>query len=375
MNQHDIEELLQQYGEDQRQQQHAAGHVRHLAQRQARRRTALACVAVMAAIVGTMLHRWQALPEPVGILIAEQPADIDTKDNTLPPSIAPEVSPTVSATPRNAKLQPIAIQSDHSDYYSDNFDYSDHSDFSDYSDHSDYSNPPSIAPPTPIQLEPLQPAQPPQSTPKPSRLHLIVSLGVSTMSNVSFGMGKETGLNSLDAPNYTSITPTQNLSANVGVAYTIAYNNHRHLDVGVTLSGYAEQCNLHIHEAGYTYVNGIDGFGVSSYENNGTTAIPNNTDLHYTFNTLSLYAGVPLTLNLHPRGSDRMGWQLSLTPAHSLIPVGKLGNMPTLNPWRLTMGIGIAIPESVIRHINLTANLLPTYTSQSLYEFGIEIGL
>ena len=177
--------------------------------------------------------------------------------------------------------------------------------------------------------------------------------------------------------NYTSITPTQNLSANLGVAYTVASNSRHHFDVGVSLSGYTGQCDLHIHEAGYTYANCIDGnsYWMSSYSLDDPTIIPSNTDFHYTFNTFSLYAGIPLTLNLHPHGTDHMGWQLSLTPAHSLTTSHHLGNITTFNPWKLTLGIGMALPYQAVRHITLTANILPIYTSQSLHEFGIEIGL
>jgi hypothetical protein len=37
--------------------------------------------------------------------------------------------------------------------------------------------------------------------------------------------------------------------------------------------------------------------------------------------------------------------------------------------------MGVALPNSIIRHIGITANLLPLYTHQSLHEFGIEIGI
>ena len=89
MKPNDIEELLQQYGADQRQQQQATDHVRHLAHRQAQRRTAAACVAVLVAIVGVVTHRWQQLPEPIGTLVAEQPTIITPHTPTMPPSIEP----------------------------------------------------------------------------------------------------------------------------------------------------------------------------------------------------------------------------------------------------------------------------------------------
>jgi hypothetical protein len=49
-------------------------------------------------------------------------------------------------------------------------------------------------------------------------------------------------------------------------------------------------------------------------------------------------------------------------------------NKSVLNPWRLTMGLGLALPRGFIRRLSLTANLLSLYTSSSLHEIGIEIG-
>ena len=211
-------------------------------------------------------------------------------------------------------------------------------------------------------------------------MHFTASIGASTAANAPLGVYDNLlGIGGISlATNYPTITPTQNLSANVGVAYTVASNHRSHFDVGVALSGYTGQCDIQIHEFGYTYANAIESSGQwTQYGSDGLTPIPNSTTEHYTYNTFSLYASIPLTLNLHPRGTDRMGWQLSLTPAHSLATTRPLGNHASnyLNPWKLTVGIGIAIPNSVIRRISLTANMLPLYTSHSLHEFGIEIGI
>lgn len=383
MKPNDIEELLQQYGADQRQQQQAADHVRHLAHRQAQRRTAAACVAVLVAIVGVVMHRWQQLPEPTGMLVAEQSQNIIPHTATMPPSIEPttvttaNVTTEVKASPRCLVAQPQATQT---------------AELPDYSEIPDYSNPPSTdspAPSTPTHsITPtnhitsiISPTSPQQKTPKASRLHFTASIGASTAANTYLGMYDINidHLNSISPnANNSTITPTQNLSANVGVAYTVASNHRSHFDVGVALSGYTGQCDIQIHEFGYTYANAIESSGQWTQNgSDGLTPIPNSTTEHYTYNTFSLYAGIPLTLNLHPRGTDRMGWQLSLTPAHSLATTRPLGNHASnyLNPWKLTVGIGIAIPNSVIRRISLTANMLPLYTSHSLHEFGIEIGI
>ena len=184
-----------------------------------------------------------------------------------------------------------------------------------------------------------------------------------------------TGLNS--TTNNISITPTNAYSANVGVAYTVASYSRSHLDVGISLSGYSQQGNLHIHDEQHLYVSAMESNSFSAHDEHGMTTIPNNTDEYYTFNTLSLYASVPLSLSLHPRGYNKAGWQLSLTPAHNLVATRHAGHFSAtaLNPWKLTVGVGVALPNSVIRHISLTANLLPLYTSASLHEFGIEFGI
>ena len=390
MKPYDIEELLQQYGADQRQQQQAADHVRHLAHRQAQRRTAAACAAVLVAIVGVVMHRWLKMPEPSGSLVAEQPTIITPHTPAMPPSIEPiaTLHPTYTQQ-RKSEWSEKSEKSEKSEYS----EKSEKSDFSDYSDPSDFSDPSDpFDQSSPHPIEPSRPHLPKlpssnyslspdsKTTPKASRLHFTASIGASTAANTS--LGEYDNLLGIDgnslATNYPTITPTQNLSANVGVAYTVASNHRSHLDVGVALSGYTGHYDIQIHEFGYTYANSLESSGQWTQSgSDGTTPIPNSTTEHYSYNTFSLYAGIPLTLNLHPRGTDRMGWQLSLTPAHSLASTRHLGSHFSnyLNPWKLTVGIGIAIPNSVIRQISLTANLLPLYTSQSLHEFGIQIGI
>ena len=390
MKPYDIEELLQQYGADQRQQQQAADHVRHLAHRQAQRRTAVACVAVLVAIVGVVMHRWLKMPEPSGSLVAEQPTIITPHTPAMPPSIEPTATlhPTYTQQ-RKSEWSEKSEKSEKSEY-SEKSDFSDYSDPSDFSDLSDPSAPFDQTSPHPI--EPSRPHLPklpssnyslspaPETTPKASRLHFTASIGASTAANAPLGVYDNLlGIGGISlATNYPTITPTQNLSANVGVAYTVASNHRSHFDVGVALSGYTGHYDIQIHEFGYTYANAFESSGQWTQSgSDGTTPIPNSTTEHYTYNTFSLFAGVPLTLNLHPRGTDRLGWQFSLTPAHNLVTTHQIGSLSAtrLNPWKLTVGIGVALPNSFIRHISFTANLLPLYTSQSLHEFGIELGI
>lgn len=393
MKPNDIEELLQQYGADQRQQQQAADHVRHLAHRQAQRRTAVVCVAVLVAIVGVVTHRWQQLPEPIGTLVAEQPTIITPHTPTMSPSIEPTTTPHPTYTQQRKSERSEWSETSEKSEYSEKSEKSDFSDSSDPSDFSDLSDP--SAPLDQTSPHPIEPSRPhlselpssnyslsptPETSPKASRLHFTASIGASTAANASQGnYDNLLGIGGISlATNYPTITPTQNLSANVGVAYTVASNHRSHLDVGVSLSGYTGQHDIHIHESGYTYANAYENSGLWTQSgSNGTTPIPNSTTEHYTYNTFSLYAGVPFTFNLHPRGIDRMGWQLSLTPAHNLVATRHIGRFSTtmLNPWKLTVGIGVALPNSFIRHISFTANLLPLYTSQPLHEFGIEFGI
>ena len=388
MTQNDIEKLLQQYGEDQRQQQHAAEHVRGLARRQAHRRTALACVTVVGAIVGTMMHHWQQMPEPTGTLVAENHITVTTPSDETPlPSVAiSDAHPTHLRT-TSAKLPDMPTTATEDELIVAKPPLPTNPSCEDALTEIilPKKSEPTILPNEPeLPILPFSqdydiadlPTQPPETG---SRFHFTASVGTSTISETALAadQGNLTGLDA--TTNYTYITPTSTYSANIGVAYTLASNSRRHFDVGVTLNGYSQQSDLHIHEMEYTYVYnaGPESYWASNMATDVTTSIPNSTDIHHTFNTFSLYAGVPLTLNMHPRGNDRMGWQLSLTPSHNLAFSRRLGNgnSPFLNPWKLTIGVGIIFPNNVVRHIGLTANLLSLYSTQPIHEFGIEIGI
>ena len=48
-----------------------------------------------------------------------------------------------------------------------------------------------------------------------------------------------------------------------------------------------------------------------------------------------------------------------------------------LNPWKLSIGLGIALPKSPVRSIGLSANLLPSFTDgpyKKIHEIGLVIG-
>lgn len=104
-----------------------------------------------------------------------------------------------------------------------------------------------------------------------------------------------------------------------------------------------------------------------------SATITNTTNETINTHTLSLYAGIPLTLDILPHGQDKTGWQLSLTPARNIATTQSHGIFSP-NPWKLTLGVGIVMPRGIAHHISLTANLLPLYPHQSLHEMGVLIG-
>lgn len=204
------------------------------------------------------------------------------------------------------------------------------------------------------------------------RFHFTASVGASALPRIGVGDADNTEYilqqNSFSGASnsYTSMSPSSTLAANVGVNYAIPLGGQHGLELGIGLSGYSHQAEVTTYNIGI--VNGIDG-------TDNTTIYPAGKPEIYS--TFSLYAGLPLTFNFRPKGKD-IGWNLSLTPSHSIATSSMLGNntgnKPVLNPWRLTMGLGLALPRGFIRRLSLTANLLSLYTSSSLHEIGIEIG-
>lgn len=205
------------------------------------------------------------------------------------------------------------------------------------------------------------------------RFHFTASVGASALPKIGndnatdeiFPMSSNT-FNNSNEENFIRISPNTTLAANVGVNYSIPLGNRQGLEVGIGLSGYSYQAEATTYHIGTA--DGIDGNSIISIN---TVGEPES------YNTLSLYASMPLIFNFRPEGTD-YGWNMSITPSHSIAtsrPIGILtGNRPVLNPWRLTMGLGFAFPRGFIRRLSLTANLLSLYTSSSLHEIGIEIG-
>ena len=383
MKQNDIEDILEQYGNDKRQQQQLSAHLRHLARRQ--RHVRVGIVSAIAIIAGVLAALKLVSP-------TQQTTPILASSSTIPTAIADTTSyPTADTishpqTKRNSHPTQLSIpptgtilQETISNTLADDEQKATFEADTDISPATE----PVIQTTSPLlptkeliaeQTIPTQPIEisasnhlvPPHQE---SRLNLITSINASAMSNGNIAYAAETdGFTYANGESFTTIDPALSLSANIGAAYTVAANQTCKLDIGLSLSGHTEQgiANKYI---------AISNANNSSID--GSTTTVHSVD-EYTYNAFSLYANMPVKLNFYPSGQNKTGWSLSITPAHSIARTRQLGtdnHSPyEINPWKLTVGIGIVIPRRFIRHIGLAANLLPTYTSKSVHEIGIEIG-
>lgn len=387
----DIEQLLQQYGEDQRQQLQATETVRRMARQQGRRLTTAACVVVAMLIGGTIFFRLQPQTTPQ-TLTAElhkdipmpDPAAAETPAIITPTTAAPKAipSPRQPERPTLISINPTEENSTTEDYEplpSHNeadpaYHTASHPSTTDTHAHTPQPRPE-------IELQPtLQPTNPPATQKAARRLRFRMSLGASTMGNTSLGNQKPnlTMTNSIDGidglnpgENATMhFSPSSTIQANVGVDYTVASNSRSRLNIGMNLSGYAQQEEVDIQRTSILYSETSEGW-MCMADNSAT--ITNTTNETINTHTLSLYAGIPLTFDILPHGPDKTGWQLSLTPARNIATTRSRG-LFSPNPWKLTLGVGIVMPRGIARHISLTANLLPLYPHQSLHEMGVLIG-
>lgn len=381
----EIEQLLQQYGEDQRQQLQATETVRRMARQQGRHLTLAACMVVAVLIGGTIFYRLQPQATPQR-LSAELHTDIPMPEPTTPvtPAINIPSEPAFKATPAPRQPErPISISTDPAPESST-------TDYYEPLPKNNKADPPSPTAPLPStavtpahnpQLRPeidLQPTAAPVNHTPSRKLRFSMSLGASTMGSAPFGH-KESNLtmtNSVDGfgtqpgENTTMhFAPSNTIQANVGVDYTVASNSRSRLNIGVNLSGYAQQEEVSIQSTSYQYSQEMGGWLTMDV----SSTIPNTTNETINTHTLSLYAGIPLTFDILPHGSDKTGWQLSLTPARNIATTRSHG-LFSPNPWKLTLGVGIVMPRDIVRHISLTANLLPLYPHQSLHEMGVLIG-
>ena len=383
MKQDDIEKILQQYGEDKRQQQQIADNLHRMAQRQSRRRIGIAGVAVMMLCITLIIRNLSQQQGYEPIMAATQ--KVSTPKTEAIPYPTNEIHN--SETPQHSK--PRGKEKFHLPANDNTLTESNLTDNSPLSDTAEPQT--GIAAAMPTNSVNADTATLPHTTelintvPLPNaianattiykdnenRISFISSINASAVSSSSIGYSEGIMTNEIISnagETFSSINPDFTLSANFGASYAIASTRSSSIDVGVSFSGHLQQGTI----SDYT-VNVTD---------NGYT---NNDEIQYflsnkehSYSSFDLFANFPITLNFFPLGKDKTGWSLNITPAHSIVRTHTLGASTTaafvVNPWKLNVGFGIVLPRKVIRRVALTANLLPLYTSRSIHEIGFEIG-
>lgn len=383
MKQDDIEKILQQYGEDKRQQQQIADNLHRMAQRQSRRRIGIVGVAVLLLCVTLTIRN---LPQQQGsepIMAATQ--KVSTQETDVLPYPTNEIPH--SETPQHSK--PRGKEKIHLPANDNTLAESNLTDNTPLFDTAELQSNIAAAMPTNsvnadtatlphtselINTLPLPNAIASVTTlnnDNTNRISFISSINASAVSSGSIGYSEGIMTNEIISDigeTFSSINPDFTLSANFGASYAIASTRSSSLDVGVSFSGHLQQGTISDYTVGVT--------------DNGYT---NNDEIQYflsnkehTYSSFDLFANIPITLNFFPLGKDKTGWSLNITPAHSIVRTHTQGassaNPFVVNPWKLNVGLGIVLPRKVIRRVALTANLLPLYTSRSIHEVGFEIG-
>lgn len=382
MKQDDIEKILQQYGEDKRRQQHIADNLHRMARRQSQRRIGIAGVAVLLLCVTLTIRNLSQQQDSKPIIVATQKVSTP-KTEVLP---YPTNEFPHSETPHHSKPRGKGIF-----HLPDNDNTLAESNLTDNIPLFDTAEPQTgiaaamptnsgnantaILPPTTelINTTPLPNAIASVTTnDNANRISFISSINASTVSSSSIGYAEVNMTNEIISnvgETFSSINPDFTLSANVGASYAIASIRNSRLDIGLSLSGRAQQGTVN----DYTVDNVSNNFTDNS--DNLLTIQPNGNRPYISFD---LFANVPITLNFFPLGKDKTGWSVNITPAHSIVRSHTLGASSAspfvVNPWKLNIGLGIVLPRKVIRRVAITANLLPLYTSRSIHEIGFEIG-
>ena len=175
----------------------------------------------------------------------------------------------------------------------------------------------------------------------------------------------------------TPATPgNSRLQAGVGASLALAGSKHYSLSLGVGISGNMRTDAPNMMHLNYdgNNMSGTNGIGMDNFSSDAEPD-PEYYILHPGLNPLfSLYATLPLTFDLYPRGRSHTGLQFTLTPARN---VAASSSKSLLNPWKLSIGLGIALPKSPVRSIGLSANLLPSFTDgpyKKIHEIGLVIG-
>lgn len=361
-----IEQLLQQYGADRRQQQEVTTRVHTLARRQRRTVAALVSVAVIL-LAATWLFR--STPDTATTpsanmhtaSVSQTPAieenpnyNIQTttyQPTDTKPSTHKTHHITTVLTPQHgtAQAESLALLPEPETMEIEKNDI-----------------PPCIVAPLSgkdgdavcsssyAQAEEYEPTR---QLEKHSKLRVMAELGAALASNAA--------------------TPgNSRLQAGVGASLALADSKHYSLSLGVGISGNMRTDAPNMMHLNYDGNNmcGTNGIGMDNFSSDAEPD-PEYYILHPGLNPLfSLYATLPLTFDLYPRGRSHTGLQFTLTPARN---VAASSSKSLLNPWKLSIGLGIALPQSPVRSIGLSANLLPSFTDgpyKKIHEIGLIIG-
>lgn len=394
MKQDDIEKILQQYGEDKRQQQHIADNLHRMARRQSQRRIGIAGVAVLLLCVTLTIRLLSPQHTAMPTTASTQKVSVPKTDSIVYPSI--DNTPSYTSTPAYSKPrtkgtstelyklptddnvvadshQPDAIHNPDSTAKQQNSDTETLSTDIEKNiiEHStslqelfaEQTN--TVTIPNNINSITSHPEV------NAKRINFISSINASALSNGSIGYAEVNMTNEIISnvgETFSSINPDFSLSANFGASYAIASTRSSRLDVGVSFSGHLQQGTI----SDYTV-----GLEANNFVNTDEIQYVLSNQEH-SYNSFDLFANIPITLNFFPLGKERTGWSLNITPAHSIVRSHTLGASSAtpfvVNPWKLNVGLGIVLPRKVIRRVAITANLLPLYTSRSIHEIGFEIG-
>ncbi len=384
MKQDDIEKILQQYGTDRRQQQQLSDSLHRMARRQ-KQRVLWACSVVLVAASVWTLHRLAPLQQAEEIVVAQQDVHTEPQSTEQRP-VQQETNnphhrnprPSFKFSPSPLPLTKLTIQEDSVPYKNEVQEHSliETEQLAEKKDNHK-SDDPTLKEPSIIDMNttgnpPILLADNPDITlslNENNHFWFKASIGASAFPKINTGYADSpiefNNLTGIDGgETHFQITPIATFAANIGICYSIPMGGQQGLDLGIGLSGYSHQSEMTTYSA--TGGSSIDGT---------STIIAKDPDFFYIF---SLYANLPMTFNFKSRNLKDIGWNLSITPSHSLVSTKAMGILatggPILNPWRLTMGIGITFPRGLFRRISLTANLLSLYTTSSHHEIGIEFG-
>ena len=367
----DLEQLLKQYGEDQRLQDSMADKLRRKARLQRRWAAIVGCVVIMSAI-GLAIWNPEPLPQ-TEIIVAENNGD---NAAIVEPGAAPtskvlasipqvaekhKESATSQMIPAEenieqpkfdeyiAQLQPTPVEGHTHDSTSAPLDMDDS-----YIDYQTFY---------------LAKADGPETD---SRLRFSAMLGVNT-TGASVAewntQGGDLGTSEygLDAHRTFSAKPLQMLRGNVGVTYTLVDNRRSRMEAGVSVEGFWHRADV--------VVSTTQKFEIKGNRNPGGYSV--NVSKRTSVESLcGINVGLPLRWSYFPKGDKKTGWMMSVFPAYNLMTSKYMGTTygHGVNVWKLELSLGVVLPKGIVKNISATANLLPLYQHCDLHEIGVSIG-